>query len=235
MIPVHAAVERSLRSAMEHNFRPFITKIIKHAGRMAARDFKLKSKIKWKTSSDPVTETDVRINKYLFDEINKEFPGHNISSEELPLQENKSEYTWFVDPVDGTINFVQRIPFFGIIIGLAKGKEIIEAAIYNPIHDELFYAQKGQGAFSNDKKIISDARDELSKAYVDLSIWPGATYGLIGLEEQIVDKIYVGAHHCCIGLTAGYIAIGRIDATVFAGNKAWDTAGPYTYLSGSWT
>ena len=81
--------------------------------------------------------------------IRRGFPGHNIISEEAGYIDNNSEYTWVIDPLDGTSNFASGIPWFGVLITLFKKNEPIMAGAYLPVQDILYFAEAGKGAFRN--------------------------------------------------------------------------------------
>jgi len=206
------------------NFKVFIQEKIIEAGRMSLDGFWKEQKISWKKGGSPVSKTDIKVNKYLVSEIKNSFPNHNIISEELPEVKKESSFTWFIDPIDGTINFVQGIPYFGISVGLAKGSEMIMGAVYDPVHKELYFAEKNKGAHLNGQLIKSKARDDLSKALIDLEIWSKAKYKLDKFEFELSKKIWVVAKRQCLVLSACYAALGRMDGFIFAHNTPWDVA-----------
>lgn len=100
------------------------------------------------------TEADVLSERYVMEEIRKRYPDHKILSEEdaftreLKMEGVKEdEYLWLIDPLDGTNNFYNRVPFFGVSLALNKGSTTIAGVVYNPVNCELFYALKGKGAY----------------------------------------------------------------------------------------
>lgn len=107
-----------------------------------------------KGKSGVATEADVLSEKFVMDKIKKHYPDHKILSEEdafareVKLEGAKeNEYLWLIDPLDGTNNFFNRVPFFGVSLALAKGSTTIAGVVYNPVNCELFYAIKGEGAY----------------------------------------------------------------------------------------
>src|SRR5438874_2552943 len=96
---------------------------------------------------DIVTSADKEVNEFLITAIKKEFPDHDVYSEEASDTASKSEYQWVIDPIDGSSNFSRGIPHFSICIGLLKDSEPVVGAIYNPVTNELFSFKKGGGAF----------------------------------------------------------------------------------------
>jgi len=151
--------------------------------------------------------------------LNKYF-NISIISEEAHEIRKGSEYSFVVDPIDGTRNFVRNIPVFFIGIGLVKNGKTILSITYNPITKDLFYAIKNKGAFLKNKQIkVSDRTLELS----DLNI---RTLPDKQLERQVVSKIIANAHQvknnmCCHDEIAG-IACDRYDGFISKGSSPWD-------------
>lgn len=104
-------------------------------------------------SFDLLTIADTKAEQAVAGFIKKHFPGHNILAEEAKYTETPSEFTWIVDPLDGTNNFVAGLPIFCASVALCRGNEVIAAAVYDATRDELFYAGKGKGAFLNRRRI----------------------------------------------------------------------------------
>ena len=109
--------------------------------------------IKNKEGNDIVTEVDMFMEKNIIEMIKEYFPEHSIYSEESGEEKNKSEYEWFIDPIDGTINFASGLPFFSTSIALKKMDDTILGLVLDYSQKDVYYAIKGQGAFCNGKKI----------------------------------------------------------------------------------
>lgn len=105
------------------------------------------------TSADYFTKADIEAEQIIVQAIEKIFPNYNILAEELGKKHKNSPYTFVVDPLDGTNNFVLGIPVFASSVALMQGKEVIYGVVYNPITNDLYYALKGQGAFWNGSAI----------------------------------------------------------------------------------
>lgn len=123
--------------------------------------FKIESK---DIISNLVTEVDKKSEAKIIDIIKAEYPEHNILSEEIGALETNSEFKWVIDPIDGTINYAHKIPICCVSIAVEKAGEIIYGLIYNPIAGEMFYAEKGKGAFYNDDKISVSKENNLKKS-----------------------------------------------------------------------
>lgn len=113
-----------------------------------------------KASYDRVTSADLESEEIIVNILCKSYPDYNIVAEENDYPRTNSDYTWIIDPLDGTNNFSCGIPIFASSIALVKGNDVLCGVVYNPIDKTLFYAQKGKGAFLNDKKIqVNDANN----------------------------------------------------------------------------
>ena len=128
-------------------------KAAEEAGKILLSYYGKLYKISKKENAGIVTEADKAAEEKIITLIKEHFPDHSILAEESGLHEHASPYKWLIDPLDGTTNFSRQIPFFCVSIGVEQNKELITAAIFDPIHKELFTAQKGKGAFCNGKKI----------------------------------------------------------------------------------
>ena len=127
-----------------------LEKVCNKASKIIIRDFGEieKLQVSKKGPGDFVTKTDKKVEQIIIEELEKARPGFNILAEEGGTAENKSEYTWIIDPIDGTTNFMHGIPHFAISIGLEKNGEVIAGIIFDPIKNEMFYAEKGRGEIS---------------------------------------------------------------------------------------
>lgn len=117
-------------------------KTIKESGNILLNYIGEEKEIELKGISNLVTQVDKLSERHILKSIEENFPDHSILTEETGFINKNSEYTWIVDPLDGTTNYAHNFPFFGISIALIKNKEIILGLIYDPIRDELFYANK---------------------------------------------------------------------------------------------
>ena len=106
-----------------------------------------------KGPGDFVTTSDKKVEKILIDELSKARPSYSILSEEAGLIKNDEEFKWIIDPIDGTANFLHGIPHFAISVGLEHKNEIICGIIFDPIKDEIFLSEKGNGSYLNNQRI----------------------------------------------------------------------------------
>lgn len=156
------------------------------AGEVVAKLYGKKHSLKYKSDpSDFATEADLESERIILEIIKKNFPGHNILSEEFGKSQTKdSPYTWVIDPLDGTLTFVACLPFFSISIGLLeKGMPII-GVINRVAAKELYWAQKGKGAFLNDQKIKVSGKNLLKDAAF------GLDYGFAKGREEEIENVH---------------------------------------------
>src|SRR3989338_2875610 len=170
-----------------------------------------------------VTDADIACEKKIFSVLKKTFPDYNILSEETGSEERGSAYTWIIDPLDGTQNFVLDLPEFGVAIALAKGKDVIMSALYFPMFDDLYFAEKGKGAFLNGKRIYVSSVDTFSKATISLNFEHGMKKGQYTLDFPIFLKCRVYSTRCAI-FFASFVAAGKFDGSVVMCLWPWDVA-----------
>src|SRR6266480_2198591 len=136
------------------NYQSFIIAVLQETSKIANEKFgKVTGTIKGGDSNQVLTEADVAIGKFIIQKIKQEYPDYNIIDEEAGIIDNKSDFTWVIDPIDGTSNFAQGVPHYGIMIGLLKKATTIAGGIAFPYFHELCFAEKGKGAYCNDKRI----------------------------------------------------------------------------------
>src|SRR3989344_7542696 len=125
----------------------------KEAGEILKENFDNINPVTIKEDKSFQTKIDKLSEKKIVSVINENFPNHSIIAEEGGLSKKNSEYTWLIDPLDGTTNYIIKIPFFVISIALAKNDEVDLGVIYDPIHNQLFTAELGKGAYLNNSSI----------------------------------------------------------------------------------
>jgi len=131
-------------------FQDFIKQSLEGASRIALEGFgKVTGKIKDDDNNQVLTETDLKISEYLVGKIKNDYPEHNIIDEEAGIINNNSNYTWVVDPIDGTSNFANGVITYGVMLGLLKDDKPYSGGVSLPSFNELYLAEKGKGAFCN--------------------------------------------------------------------------------------
>lgn len=179
--------------------------------------------------SSIVTKADIESEKKIIEIILEKFPNHNTLGEETGFQNRNSEFTWVIDPLDGTSNFAAGLPWFGVIISVLKNDIPFVAACFLPVQNEIYFAEKGKGATRNGEKISVSKEIELKNilaAYsLDYSDEPGKTEREANLIQQIVSRIRnLRSTNCIIDFC--YTADGKLGACMNQTTKIWDIAGP---------
>jgi len=175
-----------------------------------------------------VSAADRKAEKVLFQELSKGRPGYGFLMEEGgEIEGADKSHRWIIDPLDGTTNFLPGIPMFAISIALEREGQLVAGLVYNPISDEMFIAEKGQGAFLNDRRLRVSARRELAQAVVATGIphigRPG--HDRFAKELGVVMNEVAGVRRMgAASLALAYVAAGRFDAYWEAGLAPWDMA-----------
>jgi len=176
--------------------------------------------------ADFKTKADVESERAILKVLSEKFSEYNIFAEETGEIKNGSKYTFAVDPLDGTNNFVLGIPYFSISIALLKSDEIVFGVIYNPILDNLYFAEKGRGAYLNGKKIFVNKEFSLKNSSV--SVVFGFNYQ-DNHERDINKKLYMkrtkrALFNWSFALDACLLASGKIEAIIVKEINLWDFA-----------
>ena len=145
-----------------------LVKVCRKAAKILIRDFgEIENlQVSLKGPGNFVTTSDIKVEKILVEELQKARPTYSILSEEVGQINNDESFKWIIDPIDGTSNFLHGIPHFAISIGLEHDKEIICGIIYDPIKDEMFVAEKGNGAYVNNKRMRVSSRSKLKDCII---------------------------------------------------------------------
>ena len=173
-----------------------------------------------------VTEVDVLVEKKVIALLRSEYPDHNILSEESPAVANDSRYTWVVDPLDGTNNYVYGIPVFSVAIALMSQEEVLLGLTYDPVREELFVARKGGGAALNGRPISVSRRDSMERAFIGCDLGYDREAGARMLDTiraiwpRMAGLRIMGS--AVLGLA--YVACGRFDLYLHRYLYPWDMA-----------
>lgn len=180
------------------------------------------------TACDVRTKADTESEAVILEILKKYFPEYNIFSEEIGKIDNKSEFTFVIDPLDGSNNFVTGIPNFSVSIALLKNHEIEFGVVYNPILDNIYYAEKNKGAFLNEKLISINPETDIhriSLSHVASYGKPAQAYGEMMkiLELAELKRVF---YNWSVALDFCYLASGKIEAILNDGCEMYD------YLAG---
>lgn len=189
-----------------------------------AGNFKIESK---DMIANLVTEIDKKSEKKIIEVIKNDFPEHNILSEEIGALTQESNYKWIIDPIDGTVNYAHSIPITCISIGIEKDGEVIMGAVYNPMMDELFFAEKGEGSYFNEKRIYVSKEDNFAKALLVTGFpydssrnphKPAEVFARVVYNDIPVRRLGSAALDLC------WTAMGRFEGFWEYNLNAWDVA-----------
>jgi len=198
----------------------------RRAGRVIAEAYPGSRTITAKGYRDLVTNTDIAAEAVILDFIRSRFPDHTIVSEEAGGSGLSSDYTWVVDPLDGTTNYAHHHPVFAVSIALLEEGEPIIGVIYDPLRDEMFVAQRGGGVRLNGGPLQVSSVASLGEAMVGLD-WGHSNE----VRSRILAYLHELAPRCgtlrvlgSAALALAYVAAGWLDAYFHLGLKPWDSA-----------
>lgn len=196
------------------------------AGKILERHFETDIFKEFKEDTSIVTQSDKESEEIIKKILARDFPDYSIIGEETGMTKNSGVRTWCIDPIDGTRNFANGIPFFAISIALINEKEPIVGVIYNPTTKSLFYAEKGKGAYLNDKK-IHVSKDGADKALVTAASGrkPEDLKIRRNLMRDLPDKVVSSVRDFgCTALDLSYLARGSTEADIKFGLAVYDMA-----------
>ncbi len=181
-----------------------------------------------KGPGDFVSSADLKAEQVLKAELGKARPGYGFLMEESgPAPGSDAHHRWIVDPLDGTTNFLHGIPHWSISIALERDGEIVAALVYEPLRDEVFWAEKGAGAFVNDRRLRVSARRNLADAVIGTGI-PFREHGQHHAYLRTLGAVMAATsgvrRQGSAALDLAYVAAGRFDGFWEFGLQRWDIA-----------
>jgi myo-inositol-1(or 4)-monophosphatase len=190
-------------------------KAAEKASKSVIRDFGEveKLQVSKKGPYDFVTKTDKHVEKVLIEELSKIKKNYSFITEETGIIKNKDkENIWIIDPIDGTTNFLHGIPHFAICIALQYKNEIVSGLIFDPIKDEMFFAEKDKGAFLNNQRLRVSKKNSIDDCLFSSNHE--------GVKFSNLNMRYSG----CAALDLAYVASGRLDGFFHNNINLWDVA-----------
>jgi myo-inositol-1(or 4)-monophosphatase len=202
------------------------------AGKIQRTGYEQPLQIKHKGEVDVVTEVDFRCEALVIDYIHSHFPGHSIVAEESGVTAGDHHYTWYIDPLDGTINYSHGVPIFCISIAYAENGNMKYGVIYDPMRDECFSAEKGKGAWLNDQPMHVSQTTRLNDC---LMVTGFALVTRNASGEKVQPENLINFERLMMvtqgvrrlgsaALDLAYVAAGRMDGYWDMGVKSWDIA-----------
>ena len=203
-----------------------VERLARQAGQILRAGYQQEHQVDYKGEIDLVTEIDRQSEEYLLGEIQKDFPEHNILAEESGGTSGGRDQ-WYIDPLDGTVNYAHNIPIFCVSIAYASNGTLNLAAVYDPMRDEMFTAERGKGAFLNGRPLHVSGAVELQKSLLvtgfPYDAWNSKfdnfdNFVRFGKLTQGVRRLGSAALDLC------YVAAGRFDGFWEIALKPWDVA-----------
>jgi myo-inositol-1(or 4)-monophosphatase len=204
-----------------------LQRLARQAGEILRLGYEQEHQVDYKGAIDLVTEIDHSSEEMILGEIQRLFPGHQIVSEEIGLVPGQAGDEWFVDPLDGTVNYAHGIPFFSVSIAYSHEGTVTLGAVYDPMRDELFTAERGKGARVNGRSLRASQVTELPRSLLvtgfPYDAWSNPRnnlnyYGRFAKLTQGVRRLGSAALDLC------YVAAGRVDGYWELSIKPWDVA-----------
>lgn len=216
-------------------YQVFLARTLEAASEIAHRNFdKVTGATKAGDNNQVLTETDLEIGAYIVGQMREQFPEHNVIDEEAGVVDNASDYTWVVDPIDGTSNFAAGVPTYAIMIGLLHRDVPVAGGIALPEQGEIYIAEKGSGATRNEERIAVSGEVELLRTLV--------AYGIDGHQEvpekthdemAILEKLILNIRNLRSSNSAFdmmMVAHGGYGGFLNQTSKIWDNVAPHIMI-----
>ena len=200
---------------------------VKEAALIAQQMRREDLEVRHKSKADLVTAADTAIEAFMIEKINAHFPGHSVNAEETGQHKGDQEHEWFIDPIDGTLNYAHGIPLYAISVAYACKGELKLGVIANPPMQEYFYAEAGKGAWLNGKPIrVSETRE-----LIDSMLITGFRYNLLDTPRSNINNFIRLSHEVqtvrrlgSAALDLAYVACGRVEGFWEIALNPWDVA-----------
>jgi myo-inositol-1(or 4)-monophosphatase len=205
----------------------YLENLARQAGEILRAGYSKEHQVDYKGVIDLVTEVDHQSEGFLLGQVQKDFPGHHIFSEESGVIQGNDQHIWYIDPLDGTVNYAHQVPIFCVSIAYASRGSLHLGAVYDPMRDEMFIAERGQGAHLNGQPIQVSSVTELQKSLLvtgfPYNAWNTpqdnfANFVKFGKLSQGVRRLGSAALDLC------YVAAGRFDGFWELALNPWDVA-----------
>jgi myo-inositol-1(or 4)-monophosphatase len=200
--------------------------IAREAGTLLANFYERRIPFETKAEFDLVTEADRASEKLVVERLRSHFPTHGIVAEEGGGHEAPSEFCWYVDPLDGTTNFAHNFPVFNVSIGLARAGEMIAGVVYDPMRQELFTAERGAGAYLNNRRIHVSKAKTIADSLASTGFPSRKRRHNINIHfyYQLAMASHGVRRTGSAAIDIAYVACGRLDFFWEFGLKSWDMA-----------
>jgi myo-inositol-1(or 4)-monophosphatase len=201
-------------------------RVAEEAGQTLLDRFHGDKEVSYKGRANLVSDVDKLSERQIIADLSREFPGAGFLAEESEAVASTTGYTWVIDPLDGTRNYIMEIPFFSLVIALAKGDDILLGLTYDPVRREMFHGVKGQGAFLNGEPIKVSGISEVERAIVGYDL--GYADEQAGLAITMMMRLWPHLQAMRVmgsaALGLAYAACGRFDMYFHQNLAPWDLA-----------
>ena len=200
--------------------------IAREAGSLLANYLEKHIGFELKGEFDLVTEADRASERLVVERLRSHFPSHNIVAEEGGGHQSASEYCWFVDPLDGTTNYAHSFPMFNVTLGLACAGEMIAGVVYDPVRQEIFTAERGGGAYLNNRRMRVSNVQHLADSLASTGFPSRKRHQNVNIHfyYQVAMATHGVRRTGSAALDLAYVAAGRLDFFWEFGLKPWDMA-----------
>jgi myo-inositol-1(or 4)-monophosphatase len=200
--------------------------IAREAGALLANYYERRVPFELKGEFDLVTEADRASERLVVERLRTNFPTHSIVGEEGGGHEGSSEYRWFVDPLDGTTNFAHSFPVFNVTLGLERAGEAIAGVVYDPIRQEMFTAERGSGAYLNNRRIKVSAVKQVADSLASTGFPSRKRHHNVNIHfyYQLAMASHGVRRTGSAAIDLAYVACGRLDFFWEFGLMPWDMA-----------
>ena len=205
----------------------YLEHLARQSGAILRAGYDTEHEVGYKGVIDLVTEVDHQSEKFLLGEVQRDFPDYHILSEESGIIQGDDQNVWYIDPLDGTVNYAHHIPIFCVSIAYASRGTLRLGAVYDPMRDEMFLAERGKGAYLNGRPLRVSSATELQKSLLvtgfPYNAWNTpqdnfANFVKFGKLSQGVRRLGSAAIDLC------YVAAGRFDGFWEMALNPWDVA-----------
>ncbi|PPR16955.1 MAG: Inositol-1-monophosphatase [Alphaproteobacteria bacterium MarineAlpha9_Bin3] len=188
-----------------------------------------KLQVSIKGQNDFVTMADIKAQEIIHYELARAREDHGFLMEEGKNKNNidENEFTWIIDPIDGTLNFMNGIPYFAISIALHQKDKLIAGIVYDPVHNDFYWAEEGVGAYLNDQRLRVKSKSSLDKSIIAMGIpflGRGNHKQHIKSQEIVMSRVAGLRRFGAASLDLAYVAAGKVDGFWEYGLSPWDVA-----------
>ncbi len=215
------------------SFLDFAVDTAREAGKILMGNYGKMQTIEWKLKNNFKTQVDDKSDRLIRERITAAFPGHSIYSEEADAVRHESEYSWVVDPLDGTIPYTcGASDHFSVCIALTKGNTPVLGVVYAPLRNELYTAEEGTGAFCNGARISVGSNSDINRAMVCYDLGKGDRGKILPIYAKLIsdEGVTYPASYACASVAMCLAAKGNLDAYLFLNLEPWDMAAAVVIL-----